>query len=164
VAAETSYKVERSLDGSTGWTQIATTSADATTYRSSGLAAATEYFYRVRASNAGGDSGYSNVASARTNADTTAPTVPTNVKASAGKGKATITWSASTDTGSGLAGYRVYRATASTGPFSHVWTTPNLSFTDMPLVKGTTYWYYVVAYDNAGNTSAASAKVSVRPT
>ena len=64
VANETGYKIERSPDGSTGWTQIGTTAVDATTYSDTTVAPATTYFYRVRATNAGGDSPYSNTASA----------------------------------------------------------------------------------------------------
>lgn len=67
---ELGFKVERSLDGSTGWTQIGTSGLSVTTYSDTGLAAATTYYYRVRAYNAGGDSDYSNVASATTFAAT----------------------------------------------------------------------------------------------
>jgi fibronectin type 3 domain-containing protein/uncharacterized membrane protein len=60
----TSYKVQRSPDGSTGWTQVGTSTT--TTFTDTGLAAATTYYYRVLASNNVGDSSPSNVASART--------------------------------------------------------------------------------------------------
>lgn len=60
----TSYKVQRSPDGSTGWTQVGTSSAAA--FTDSGLSPTTTYFYRVAASNSVGDSGPSNVASAKT--------------------------------------------------------------------------------------------------
>lgn len=165
VAGETGYKVERSSDGLIGWTQISTPSADVTTFRDTGLAAGTTYYYRVKAYSAVGDSLPSNVASARTNAgDTTAPTVPTSVKASGGKGKISLTWKASTDSGgSGLAGYKVFRSTSSTGTFTQIGTAASTSYTDL-VSKGITYWYYVVSYDNAGNQSAPSAKVSGKAT
>ena len=60
----TSYKVQRSPDGSTGWAQVGTSTL--TAFTDTGLAAATTYFYRVIASNAIGDSAPSGVASART--------------------------------------------------------------------------------------------------
>ncbi len=64
---ETSYKVERSPDGSTGWTEIAgSLPAGTTSYSNTGLTANTTYYYRVRANNTGGNSGYSNVANATT--------------------------------------------------------------------------------------------------
>lgn len=62
---ETGFKLERSPDGTT-WTQIAAPTANATTYHDSGLSAATTYYYRLRATNAAGDSYYSNTASAIT--------------------------------------------------------------------------------------------------
>src|SRR5207244_3318996 len=43
---ETGFVVERSLDGSTGWTPIATPAAGATTYSNTALSASTTYFYR----------------------------------------------------------------------------------------------------------------------
>ncbi|TMC80330.1 MAG: fibronectin type III domain-containing protein, partial [Chloroflexi bacterium] len=59
-----SYKVQRSADGSTGWTQVG--SSAGTSFTDSGLSASTTYFYRVLASNSVGDSAPSNVASATT--------------------------------------------------------------------------------------------------
>jgi hypothetical protein len=63
---ETGFKLERSADGSTGWAQIATPLTNAVSFSNIGLAAATTYYYRLRASNSTGDSTYSNVANART--------------------------------------------------------------------------------------------------
>jgi hypothetical protein len=65
---ESAYVVERSLDGSTGWTQLGSTlPVDSTSYSDTGLSGSTTYHYRVKATNATGDSGYSNTASATTN-------------------------------------------------------------------------------------------------
>jgi len=60
----TSYKIQRSPDGSTGWAQVGATAT--TTFTDTGLTAATTYYYRVVASNSIGDSAPSNVASAKT--------------------------------------------------------------------------------------------------
>jgi len=65
VANEAGYKIERSADGSTGWSQVGTTTADVTTFHNVGLTANTTYFYRVRAFN-GGDSGYTSTVSTST--------------------------------------------------------------------------------------------------
>lgn len=54
----TSYKIERSSDGSTGWTQIAWLGAETNSFTDT-AAPTGLYHYRVRASNAAGDSGYS---------------------------------------------------------------------------------------------------------
>jgi hypothetical protein len=63
---ETGFKVERSANGTTGWTQIATTFQNIATYINTGLPNGTKYYYRVRAYNSTGDSAYSNVANATT--------------------------------------------------------------------------------------------------
>src|SRR5207244_11734088 len=60
----TSYKIQRSPDGSTGWTQVGTSTT--TSFTDSGLSPATTYFYRVIASNNAGDSAPSASASATT--------------------------------------------------------------------------------------------------
>ncbi|WP_353720573.1 fibronectin type III domain-containing protein [Dyadobacter sp. 676] len=78
-ANETGYQVERSPDGTT-FAKIADLAANATTYQSTGLAPATQYYYRVRAVNAAGASGYSNVGSARTQ-NIPVPDAPDNLTA-----------------------------------------------------------------------------------
>jgi serine protease AprX len=165
VATETGYKVQRSATGTSGWSQIGTTTAGVTSFTNTGLSANTTYYYRVIAFNNAGDSPPSNVASAKTLADTVAPTTPTNLKAANGKLKITLTWNASTDAGgSGLAGYKIFRSTTSTGAYTQIATSTTTSYVDTAVSKGKTYWYYVQAYDGAGNNSAASAKVSGKPT
>jgi hypothetical protein len=63
---ETGFVVQRSSDGTTGWTGIATLPAGQTQFDDAGLAFGTTYFYRVVATNAAGSSAASNVASAKT--------------------------------------------------------------------------------------------------
>jgi hypothetical protein len=62
---ETGFKVERSPDGATGWTQIATTSAGVNTLLFTknlhGIDPTAVNYFRVRATNAGGDSAYTNI-------------------------------------------------------------------------------------------------------
>jgi hypothetical protein len=78
--SQTGVKIERSTDNVT-FTQIAVASATAVGYSDSGLSAWTTYFYRVRATNASGDSPYSNTASATTaqSGATARPTLVQNV-------------------------------------------------------------------------------------
>lgn len=67
---EQGFKIERSFNGTSGWTQIAAVDAGTDAaglknrYYDTGLSDLTEYYYRVRACNIGGDSGYSNTANA----------------------------------------------------------------------------------------------------
>ncbi|MFP4395332.1 MAG: DNRLRE domain-containing protein [Anaerolineales bacterium] len=63
---ESGFKIERSPNGSSDWTQITTVGAGVTSHSNSGLSDDTPYYYRVRAYNSHGNSGYSNVASATT--------------------------------------------------------------------------------------------------
>lgn len=97
--------------------------------------------------------------------DTTPPTTPISVTASAlSQTSIRVSWTASTDTGgSGLAGYRVYRSATSTGTYSQVGTdltTASLSYDDAGLSAGTTYYYRVVAVDGNSNASSQSATAS----
>ena len=62
---EAGFKIERSIDG-TNFTQIAQVLTNAAAFRNKGIWPGTTYFYRLRAYNGGGDSSFSNVASART--------------------------------------------------------------------------------------------------
>jgi hypothetical protein len=45
----TGYTIQRSANGSTGWTHVVTTAAGTTSYTDSGMAAGTTYYYRVKA-------------------------------------------------------------------------------------------------------------------
>jgi len=70
--SQTGVKVERSTDN-VSFTQIAVAGATAVSYPDIGLSASTTYYYRVRATNASGDSPYSNTASATTPQSLTPP-------------------------------------------------------------------------------------------
>jgi FtsP/CotA-like multicopper oxidase with cupredoxin domain len=50
----TGYTIQRSSNGSTGWTTIGTTPSTGLTYRNTGLTTGTTYYYRVYATGAGG--------------------------------------------------------------------------------------------------------------
>ncbi len=86
--------------------------------------------------------------------DTTAPTPPTNLTATAPNSSSVkLAWSASTDN-VGITGYAIIRGGQT------IATSPSTSFTDTTAVPGT-YSYAVVASDAAGNLSAQSSTVSV---
>lgn len=86
------------------------------------------------------------------NADTTPPSVPTGLSATnVSTTSLTLNWSASTDAGSGVAGYEVYRGG------SLIASPTGTSHNDSGLSAGTAYSYTVKAKDKAGNVSAASS-------
>ena len=70
---ETGFKVERATDSlfTQNLTLVATTAANATSFSNTGLTASTTYHYRLRATNASGDSTNSNTANATTQASST---------------------------------------------------------------------------------------------
>jgi uncharacterized repeat protein (TIGR03806 family) len=91
--------------------------------------------------------------------DTTPPSIPGGVTATAQTPtQVLVTWTASTDAGSGVAGYRVYRD-GSTLPLASVTTT---TYTDNSVIANTLYSYTVRAFDAATppNESALSGSVS----
>lgn len=63
---ETSFEVQRSPDGVTGWQTIALPSSNSNAYVDNSLTPSTTYYYRVRATNAVGNSGWSNIDNATT--------------------------------------------------------------------------------------------------
>ena len=72
---ESGFKLERSTNG-TSFSQTVALGANVTTYADTSLANGTTYWYRIRAYNSNGDSGYSDVASATAPAlANTAPTI-----------------------------------------------------------------------------------------
>ncbi|MDQ5908472.1 MAG: hypothetical protein QG599_563 [Pseudomonadota bacterium] len=89
--------------------------------------------------------------------DGTAPSIPTGLTGTSDRqGKITLSWLASTDALSGVAGYTVYRNSVSIGQAT------NTSFTDTSTVSGTSYAYTVSARDAVGNASSQSSAVTVK--
>ena len=72
---EVDFHVEKSATSATeGFSQIGTVGGNVTTYTATGLDSATQYWFRVRAHNAAGYSGYSNVATTTSYAEISPPT------------------------------------------------------------------------------------------
>jgi fibronectin type 3 domain-containing protein len=73
---------------------------------------------------------------------------------------AMLTWDPNTD--SDLAGYKIYRATASGAYGAAVGTVPagTVTYQATGLSANTTYFFVITAYDDAGNESSFSNEVS----
>jgi chitodextrinase len=159
----TGYKVERCSGAAcANFAQIATPTG--TTLNDTGLAASTSYSYRVRANDAAGNnSGYSNVVlvATPTAPDTTPPTAPTNLTATASSTtQINLSWTASTDN-VGVTGYKVERCSgAACANFAQIATPTTTTFNDTGLTASTSYSYRVRANDAAGNNSAYSNTAS----
>ncbi len=128
-------------------------------YSDTGLTASTAYTYTVQAVDAAGNvSAQSAPASATTlpagTLDTTAPSTPTNLTATAiSSTQINLAWTASTDN-VGVTGYKVFRGGTQVG------TAATNSYSNTGLTASTAYTYTVSAYDAAGNNSAQSASAS----
>jgi hypothetical protein len=91
--------------------------------------------------------------------DTTPPTAPANLVATAGRRKISLTWTASTDD-VGVTGYQVWRSASATGTFTQIATATTTSSYNDSVASRSTYYYYVKATDAAGNVSGASNTAS----
>src|SRR5262249_7018074 len=88
-------------------------------------------------------------------ADTTPPNVPTGLaKTGSTATSISLTWTASTDPNSAVAGYNIYRGGVKIG------STASTIYTDSGLAANTTYSYAVSAYDPTGNTSGRSSPLN----
>ena len=154
VATETGYLVERS-DDALGWISIADVGQDVTDFTDSGLSSGTTYFYRLVATNAGGESPPSGVTSATTTIDPASPT--TLIATSVGSTQVGLSW---TDVGDET-GYRVERSDGAGGWMLITTTGQDVTgYTDVELHPETTYSYRVFA-TNGGGDSPASDVVSI---
>ena len=164
-AAVSGYNIYRGTTSGGEARPVATVTG--TSFTDTGLTNGTTYYYKVAAVNAAGTSPQSGEAGATPTAvQATAPSAPQSLAASAGSLTVRLSWSApSSNGGSPVTGYNVYRGTSpggegSTPVATNVTTT---SFTDTGRTNGTTYYYYTVAAVNAVGTSPRSGEASATP-
>ena len=142
---ETNFRVERSPDGNNNWGEIATVSANSTSYSNTGLASNTRYYYRIKAYRTSGDrsSDFSNTA----NAITTMPLgAPTNLVATAvSQTQINLSW---TDNSSDETNFRVERSPNGTSGWTEIATVAanTTTYNNIGLTCGTPYYYRVRAY------------------
>src|SRR5207302_1003631 len=159
----TGYMVERCTGVScSNFAQIATPAG--TTFSDTGLTASTSYSYRVRATDAANNlSAYSSTAGASTPAppDTTPPTAPANLTATAASAsQINLAWTASTDN-VGVTGYRIEQiGRASCRDSAQISAATATTSSDMSLTASTSHSSRVRATDPANNLSAYSSTAS----
>jgi fibronectin type 3 domain-containing protein len=165
-AAVTGYNLYRgTTPGGESATPVAS-NVTTTSFTDTGRTNGTTYYYTVAAVNSVGSSAQSNEASATAQAvQASVPSAPQALAATATSQSVSLTWSApSSDGGSPVTGYNVYRGTTPGGeaatPVASNLTAPRL--TDNGLTNGTTY-YYKVAAVNAVGVGAQSAEASATP-
>ncbi|RED47979.1 M14 family zinc carboxypeptidase [Seonamhaeicola aphaedonensis] len=129
-----------------------------TSYQVNGLSASTPYsFYVIAKDAAGNSSAQSNTANITTQAppDTEAPSAPANLVASNTTFNSTdLSWTAPTDN-VGVTGYDVYQ------DGSFIGNTASTNYAVTSLSSSTSYSFYVIARDAAGNSSVQSNSVNV---
>ncbi len=158
----TGYTVYRSTTA--GFTPSAATLVaslgNVASFNDSNLAPGT-YYYVVTAKDAAGNVSPASNQGSLTLTDTTAPSAPSNVSATASNAKVNLSWTASTDN-VGVTGYNVYRSTTSgfnPDASTLLGTTTTATYTDMSVPEGT-YYYTVIATDAASNASSKSNEAS----
>jgi hypothetical protein len=155
VTGASTYQLDRSNNSGSSWTTL---SANAVSpYQDSSVTNGIEYWYRVRASNVAGTSGWSTVASATPEAPAP-PDAPINLSIAVTETQADLTWDAVT----GADSYTIQRATTAGGTFTDLATgitvtnytdsaiTANAAGSSFPIANN--YYYRVVAVSTNGNS------------
>lgn len=148
---EEGFKIERSPNGTTDWTEIATVGSGITNFQNIDLTPSTTYYYRVRAFNPGGNSGYSNTASATTKINVPVPAAPTDLYADAISGSEIyLSW---TDNSNNEVGFIIERAGASmTWREIAIVGFDTAYFLNAGLTPSVTYYYRIRAFNDGGNS------------
>ena len=152
---EDGFKIERKTGAAGTYAQIGTVGANVTTYSNTGLSENTQYFYRVRAHNAGGHSAYTNQANATTPIKT--PKAPGNLTATAmSNSQINLAWS---DSSNNETGFKLERKTGSGGTYAEVALLgANVTtYSNTGLAANATYYYRVRAYNGGGNSTYSNA-------
>ena len=164
------YRIYRGANGATPGL-LTTTTNGTPSFIDTSVVESTTYTYQLQALDAAGNaSTMSNTATVTTPSatDTSPPTAPANLAVEdVFYNELDLGWSASTDTGTGVSGYRVFRKGPGENTFTLLATTAgtgpgSTSYVDLTVKPGSTYSYYVTAFDGANNVSAASNTVSAQ--
>ena len=149
----TSWEVERSDDGETGWTQVRDESEETTLnyIDTTANTANTEYFYRVRGVNGEGDGEYSDVVSETTLA---VPGNPSEITATVAFDDLEVAWTLADTAETTI---ELERSTNGSDYSSLVDLTHGTrTYLDTSVAADTAYWYRVRATNAAGNSSYAT--------
>ncbi|HLY81593.1 MAG TPA: fibronectin type III domain-containing protein, partial [Acidimicrobiales bacterium] len=158
----TNYEIYRGTSAGTE-TKVAEV-GNVLAYTDGGRTNGTTYYYEVSAKNAVGEGSLSNEASATPQPPPpTPPSAPTLTAATSGNGQVGLSWTApSSDGGSQITNYTIYRGTTSGGEVFLATIGNVTSYVDAGLTNGMTY-YYTVAAVNVAGTGPMSNELSATP-
>lgn len=142
--APDSYRVERSLTGTSGWAEVGSTVT--ASYADTGLTPAVTYYYRVRARDTNGNGAYSSVASGTTLAvpDQVTGLSVTTISAT----ELDLTWDALSP---GPFSYRVERSANGLTGWTEIGSSASVNYADTGLTASTAYYYRVKARNTVGD-------------
>ena len=164
-AAITGYRIERQQDDGS-WRSSTTRSGSSTSWTAVGLADSTSYTYRIFAINVAGDSDWTSATATTLAHAAQIPGAPTNLVATAGSGKVSLTWDPPAfDGGSTITSYeyRYKDANDESASYPNSWTSAgNVTEFDVPdLDPGTTYDFELRARNAVGpGTDTIEAEAS----
>ena len=147
---ETGFQVEWSPDGSTSWTFLTMVGQNVQDYPDSGLSCGTDRYYRVKAYNTGGSSGYANVAHGSTLP--CKPAAPTDlVVIATSQTWVSLSW---TSHSSDEEGFKIERSPDGQTAWQVVGSVGAgvTAYTDPGLTPGKDYYYRVYAYHGSVNS------------
>ncbi len=166
---ETGFVLMQSSTSGGIFNKLITIPANTKSYTDVGLGSSATYYYKIQATNAGGNSSWSNEASAKTDTPpATIPAAPSNLIATAtGASVINLSW---TDNTTNETSYVLQRSLSSGSGFATIATLAanTTSFSNTGLNSSTTYYYRVQAVNSIGssawsNTAYAKTAVSGPP-
>ncbi len=151
------YKISKSLNLTGPWDTEVSASVSLFNY-SLGLSSDTQYYFRIRAFNEGGDSDYSIPANVRTLP--IPPLAPTAFAAAATGSDVNLSW---IDYSNNETGFKIERALAAAGPwtaFPSLVGANTISANDLALAQNTKFFYRISAVNAAGASAFVSTSVT----
>ncbi len=153
---ETNFIVERKIEGGI-YSVKATLPANTRVYSDTTVSANTKYYYKVKAKNSFGDSGYSNEINKTTPLCGTAPDAPSNLTLTViSATEIKLDWN---DNSSDEDGFKIERKIEG-GSYSQIQELgPNINtFSDAGLTPDTKYYYRVRAFNSFGHSAYSNEK------
>ena len=156
VAGATRYRLERSLNGTSGWSSIYL--GNETFYTDSSTASNTTYYYRVFAENDSFASDAGQVVSIKTGIEPLLP--PANLTANlVGQSAISLSW----QNVSGATEYHLERSTSGNDNWVRIYQGTGTLYEDATVQPGTTYYYRVTAVNSDTSSTPSPSVTQVTP-